>query len=242
VKLEGEVAVVIGAGGGVGAEICRVLAAEGAQLAIADRDLQPLARLDDELGAFGQALDAIDPEAVAAFADETAQRVGTPSILVNCLGVWHAAPFNEVSDEDWRRVVDANLTSIFVTCRAFVPGMQELGRGSVVNFSSTAGEYGSIRPAAHYAAAKGGVIAFSKSLAREVSPSGVRVNVVSPGPLDTPMLGAIDEAQKRRLAERTLVGRLGLPRDIAEAVLYLASSQSSFVTGHVLGVSGGALL
>jgi NAD(P)-dependent dehydrogenase (short-subunit alcohol dehydrogenase family) len=116
------------------------------------------------------------------------------------------------------------------------------GRGSVVNFASTAGEYGSIRPAAHYAAAKGALIAMTKSLAREVSPHGVRVNVISPGPVDTPMLAPADAAQRAQITARTLVGRLGRPEDLAEAALYLGSGDSTFVTGEVLRVNGGALI
>jgi NAD(P)-dependent dehydrogenase (short-subunit alcohol dehydrogenase family) len=111
-----------------------------------------------------------------------------------------------------------------------------------VNIASTAGEYGSVSPAAHYAAAKGGVIAMTKSLAREVSPHGVRVNAVSPGPIDTAALGAVSDEAKARIGARTLFGRLGRPHEIAGACIYLLSPLSTFVTGHVLRVNGGSLL
>jgi len=111
-----------------------------------------------------------------------------------------------------------------------------------VNFASTAGEYGSISPAAHYAAAKAGVIGLTKSLAREVSPCGVRVNALSPGPTDTVALGAATAEQKAQVGARTLLGRLGEPEEIAHGVLYLLGPLSTFVTGHVLRVNGGALL
>jgi NAD(P)-dependent dehydrogenase (short-subunit alcohol dehydrogenase family) len=120
--------------------------------------------------------------------------------------------------------------------------MLERGSGSIINFASTAGEYGSIRPSAAYAAAKGAVIAFTKSLAREVSPAGIRANCVSPGPIDTPMLQAATPEQRAIAASRTLLGRLGTPDDIAQAVRYLASDESSFITGDVLRVNGGSLL
>jgi NAD(P)-dependent dehydrogenase (short-subunit alcohol dehydrogenase family) len=120
--------------------------------------------------------------------------------------------------------------------------MAERGTGSIVNFASTAGEFGSIRPSAAYAAAKGGVIAFTKSLAREVSPHGVRVNVVSPGPVGTPMLDAESEAAQAQVAERTLLGRLGTPGDIAEGVAYLIGDGAGWVTGEVLRINGGSLI
>jgi NAD(P)-dependent dehydrogenase (short-subunit alcohol dehydrogenase family) len=120
--------------------------------------------------------------------------------------------------------------------------MVQRGGGAVINFASTAGEYGSIRPAAHYAAAKGGNIAKTKSLAREVSPHGVRVNVISPGPVDTRMLAPVDEAQRAEIAARTLFDRLGTPEDLAAAALYLSCDDARWVTGEVLRVNGGALL
>jgi len=120
--------------------------------------------------------------------------------------------------------------------------MIERGHGSVVNFASTAGEYGSISPGAHYAAAKGGVIAMTKSLAREVSPHGVRINVVSPGPTDTVALGAATAEQRAAAGARTLFNRLGRPEEIAACCVFLLSEMSAFVTGTVLQVNGGSLL
>jgi NAD(P)-dependent dehydrogenase (short-subunit alcohol dehydrogenase family) len=139
-------------------------------------------------------------------------------------------------------MISTNLLTALVASRAVLPAMLEVGSGAIVNFASTAGEYGSIRPAAAYAAAKAGVIGFTKSLAREVSPLGVRVNAISPGPIDTPALKAVTEAERAKASARTLLGRLGQPHDIAQGVLYLASDESSFVTGTVLQVNGGSLL
>ncbi len=136
----------------------------------------------------------------------------------------------------------ANVTTAFVACRSVLPAMIARRRGSVVNFASTAGEYGSITPGAHYAAAKGAVIGLTKSLAREASPHNVRVNAISPGPVDTVALGAATPQQKADVGARTLLGRLGEPDEIAAGCVYLLSPMSSFVTGHVLRINGGSLL
>jgi NAD(P)-dependent dehydrogenase (short-subunit alcohol dehydrogenase family) len=240
--LEGATTVVIGACGGVGREVARTLAAAGATVAIADLNRAAVDELADELGGVGQAFDATDADAMARFAGAVHAADGPPAAVVNVLGLWHSGDYSALSDADWARVLGANLTAVFLSARCFLPAMQEAGAGSMVNFASTAGEYGSIRPAAHYAAAKGGVIALTKSLAREVAADGVRVNAVSPGPLHTDMLQRKDDAELADIAGRTLVGRLGTPRDMADAVLFLASSASAWVTGEVLRVNGGALL
>lgn len=240
--LAGATAVVVGACGGVGREVAATLARAGATVAIADLDPARVAELAGELGGVGRAFDATDGSAMAAFAREVGDAHGAPAVVVNVLGLWHSGDYAELTDADWAQVIGANLTSVFHSARSFLPAMQRAGAGSMINFASTAGEYGSIRPAAHYAAAKGGVIAMTKSLAREVSPDGVRVNAISPGPLHTDMLQRRDDAELAEIAGRTLVGRLGTPRDMADAVLFLATPASSWVTGEVLRVNGGALL
>jgi NAD(P)-dependent dehydrogenase (short-subunit alcohol dehydrogenase family) len=237
-RLTDQVAVVIGAGGGMGAAICAAFAREGAAVAAADVSTDRLAHID---AGVRLAVDATDAAALDGLREELQRQLGTPTILVNCLGVWHSESYDAVTAADWHAVIDGNLTAAWNSCRAFLPAMVERGGGAVVNFASTAGEYGSIRPAAHYAAAKGGIIAMSKSLAREVAPR-VRVNVVSPGPVDTPMLDAGGDAGKAHIASRTLVARLGTPEDMADACVYLTSPESTFVTGHVLRVNGGALI
>jgi NAD(P)-dependent dehydrogenase (short-subunit alcohol dehydrogenase family) len=136
----------------------------------------------------------------------------------------------------------ANVTTAFVACRSVLPTMIARGSGSIVNFASTAGEYGSISPGSHYAAAKGAVIAMTKSLAREASPHGVRVNAISPGPTDTVALGAATPEQRAMVGARTLFNRLGRPEEIAASCVYLLSGMSSFVTGTVLQVNGGSRL
>lgn len=235
-------AVVVGACGGVGTAICDALAGAGARVAVADLDEPSVRELAARHSGVCAAFDASDSAAMRSFASRVEVRLGVPDVVVNCLGLWHSGDYDELTEDDWDRVIGANLTSVFHAARAFLPAMQRRGSGSMVNFASTAGEYGSIRPAVHYAAAKGGVIAMSKSLAREVSPDGVRVNVISPGPLATKMLQPGADGTQASVASRTLFGRLGTPDDIAAAVLYLASPGSSWVTGEVLRVNGGSLL
>jgi NAD(P)-dependent dehydrogenase (short-subunit alcohol dehydrogenase family) len=239
--------ILTGATGGIGRTIARVLAAAGAQLVVADLSVEAVAGLESELQTdgrriLGRALDASDFDAFAALVDETEQAIGPVEGLVNCAGLWEPMDYEDVDAAAWERTVAANLTTAFAGCSAVLPRMVARGNGSVVNFASTAGEYGSISPAAHYAAAKGGVVAMTKSLAREVGPAGVRVNAISPGPIDTIALGAVTPEQKAKVGQRTLLNRLGRPEEIATGCLFLLCPLSSFVTGHVLRVNGGALL
>lgn len=246
-RLKDRVVLVTGAAGTIGREVSRVLAAHGAQLALTDMAEAPLGSLMSELegtaeALWGRAGDGANYAEFAGLVAEATQALGPPQVLVNVAGTFKFADFVNTVPADWSEMVSANLLTALVACRSVLPAMLEAGSGAIVNFASTAGEYGSIRPAAAYAAAKAGVIGFTKSLAREVSPLGVRVNAISPGPVDTPALKAVTESERAAASARTLLGRLGEPRDIAHGVLYLASDESAFVTGTVLQVNGGSLL
>jgi len=243
--LAGMTVVLTGAAGGIGRHISRVLCEAGSNPILLDRPGETLTALTEAMRdttAEVYATDVTDRDEVRALVEQTERERGAIEAIVNCAGLWEVRNWDEIDDADWQAVVDANLKSAFVCCQAVLPGMVRRGRGSVVNFASTAGEYGSISPAARYAAAKAGVIGLVKSLAREVSPSGVRVNAISPGPTDTVALGANSAELKARVGSRTLLGRLGEPEEIAHAVLYLVGPMSTFVTGHVLRVNGGSLL
>lgn len=242
--LEDQTILVTGAAGGIGRVVSRVLAEAAARLVLVDRPGRALDELTDALGAASdvRAVDATEPGEVRSLVQMTEDNYGPIDGLVNCAGLWEVVPWHEIDDAHWQAVIDANLRSAFVCCQSVLPGMVARRRGAIVNFASTAGEYGSISPSAHYAAAKGGVIALTKSLAREVGEFNVRVNAISPGPTDTSALGAVSAEDKARVGQRTLLGRLAEPEEMAHGVLYLVGPLSTFVTGHVLRVNGGSLL
>lgn len=246
--LQGRTVVMTGAAGAIGMETARRLIQAGAgAMLLTDLPGSSVNEAADTLRAEGgnvraAALDVADPAAFAALLADSAAFLGDVEILVNVAGYWQIVDFVDSDVEHWSTMIRANLTTAMSTCHAVLPQMLARRQGAIVNFASTAGEYGSIRPSAAYAAAKGGVIAFTKSLAREVSPAGVRVNAISPGPIDTPALKAASTEARQTAADRTLVGRLGLPGDLANGVVFLASDEAAFMTGAVLPVNGGSLL
>jgi NAD(P)-dependent dehydrogenase (short-subunit alcohol dehydrogenase family) len=245
--LEHKVAVLTGAGGGIGRYIAIRLAEQGVKLAICDINKQLLEETEQAIVASGGTVITIMTD-ISSEADvttlfrEVSSQYGKLDILINCAAIWDEGDIEQINGQRLDRMIDINFKGTFLMCRSAIGLMRQQKRGSIVNIASTAGEYGSIRPAAHYAASKGAVIAFSKSLAREGAPDQVRVNVVSPGPINTPMLNITDEKQRSQIGERTLLGRVGEPADIANAVLFLSSSVSSWITGEVLRVNGGSLL
>lgn len=241
---KGKVVVVTGAGGGMGRAVALAFEQEGARLALTDASSGGLAETVALLQSKEVITGVIDIRNVAAIREwmnEVKAAWGPVQALANCAGVWRDAPYQEVTEDQWDFTLDINLKGIFFFCQAAMEQMSQAEGGSVVNIASTAGEYGSIRAAAHYAASKGGIIAMSKSLAREGAPS-IRVNVVSPGPTDTPMLAATED-EKREVAKRPMVGRLGTAEDMAAAVLYLSDpKKAGYITGEVLRVNGGSLI
>ncbi len=239
-----KVVVITGAGGGMGRAVAKAFDQEGAKLAITDASAKGLAETVSVLqnkNVISSVVDIRSVQSIYDFMNQVKNKIGHVRVFANCAGVWHDSAFDEVTEEQWNFVLDINLKGNFFFNQAAMIQMKEAGGGSIVNIASTAGEYGSIRHAPHYAASKGGVIAMSKSLAREGAPS-IRVNVVSPGPTDTPMLAATEE-EKREVAKRPLVGRLGTPEDMAAAILYLSDpSKAGYITGEVLRVNGGSLI
>lgn len=236
--LKGRRALVTGGASGIGAAVARALAAGGASVIVADLQGDAAVKLGAEIGGLGIRLDVTDFAAVSASVKE----YGPVHILINSAGVDQHAFFTQTSPEEWRRLLGVNLESVLNTAHAVLGGMQSAGYGRIINIASEAGRLGS-RGGAVYAAAKGGVIAFTRSIARENGRKGITANVIAPGPIDTPLLRqAVEQAGDKILAamtDATLTGRLGTPEEVAAAVVFLASENSGFITGEVLGVSGG---
>ncbi|MBF5096514.1 SDR family oxidoreductase [Azospirillum sp. INR13] len=227
---------------GIGQAIARRFADAGVQVVIADCNITAAQTLAEEIGATAVALDVSDLDRVSrVIADQIADS-GPFDILVNNAGVDQHAFFTHTSPDDWRRLFAVNLEAVLATTHAVLPAMQEAGWGRIINIASEAGRLGS-RGGSVYAAAKGGVIAFTKSIARENGAKGITANVVAPGPIDTPLLRQAvaqgGEKLLRAMTVATLLGRLGTADEVAAAVAFLASDAAGFITGETLGVSGG---
>ena len=236
--LAGRRAFVTGGSKGIGAAIVRQLVAAGAQVVFAARDQQSARELADETDAKPVIFDLVDIDATRKAVKET----GPFDILVNNAGIDQHSFFTNTTPEDWRYLLAINLDAVFATTLEALPFMQEQGFGRIINISSEAGRLGS-RGGSVYAAAKGGVHAFTKSIARENGTKGITANVITPGPIDTPLLQAAvangGEKLLNAMKQATVMNRLGTPEEVAAAVVFLAGNDASFITGEVLGVSGG---
>lgn len=237
--LAGRRALITGASGAIGAAIARALHARGAQVMVCGRRIEPLSVLASELGERvsvhpGDVTDPGFPEEVVA----AAEKAGGLDILVNNAGITRDGLALRMKDEDWQLVLDTNLTAAFRLARAALRGMMRRRFGRIVNIGSVVGATGNPGQA-NYAAAKAGLVGLTKALAAEVASRGITVNCVAPGFIDTAMTQALGEQQRAALAERIPAGRFGRPEDVAAAVLFLASEEASYVTGHTLHVNGG---
>ena len=246
VSLQGRVAVVTGAGRGIGKAIAEALAASGAAVVIAEvadyGEETAAAIRDSGADALYLRVDVSDRASVGNLVEATRDEYGSIDILVNNAGIRPTCPFLNMTPADWKRVLDVNLTGTFNCCKAVAPLMVEAGWGRIVNVSSLAAQRGSTGGHSHYAAAKAGIVGLSKSLARELAPHGVTVNVLAPGWIDTAGWGG--ELEGRRAEYETCVplGRLGQPEDVAHVVRFLVSEQASYLTGVTVPVNGGLFI
>ena len=244
IDLSDRVAVVTGAGSGIGRAIATALSAAGARVAAADINLPGATETTERIAAAGGtaapfAFDITDRGSIAALRVDVEEALGRASILVNNVGWDIIQPFLENTPEYWQRIIDINLLGPVAVTAAFLAPMVQAGEsGRIVNIASDAGRVGSTGEAV-YAGAKGGVIAFTKSLARETARHGICVNCVCPGPTDTPLFRSQPERMQEALERAIPMRRLGQPADVAGAVAFFASDLAAFVTGQVLSVSGG---
>lgn len=240
-KLTDKIAFVTGAGQGIGKAIATKLAAEGATVVVTDINGETAEATAAELGgdSIGLPVDVTSRDSVNAAVDTVIDRFGRLDVLVNNAGWDKAEPFVDSEPETWDRVIGINLYGVLNTSKKILPIMAEQGSGHVVNLGSDAGRVGSSGEAV-YSAAKGGVIAFTKSTAREMARSQVNINCVCPGPTDTALFASMGGEKLRAALQKAIpLRRLGQPEDLANTVAFLASDEASFITGQTVSVSGG---
>jgi 3-oxoacyl-[acyl-carrier protein] reductase len=239
--LQGEIALVTGASRGIGAAIADELAAMGATVigtATTETGAEAIeARLAPQ-GGRGHVLNVTDATSVEKLMDDVTKQHGAVSILVNNAGITRDQLLMRMRDEDWQAILDTNLTSVYRLSKAVMRGMMKARKGRIISIASVIGLTGNPGQS-NYAAAKAGIIAFSKSLAREIGSRGITVNVVAPGFIDTDMTRGLPEESKQALLGQIALGRLGEASDIAKAVGFLASPAAAYITGETLHVNGG---
>ena len=234
-SLEGKTALVTGGSRGIGAAVVRELARAGATVVVGYRSgAEEAEAIASEVGGRAVQADVSNVDDAKRLVEEA----GELDVLVNNAGITRDGVLARMTDDDWRSVLETNLSSVFYTCRAVSRGMMKRRGGSIVSLSSIVGLHGNWGQS-NYAASKGGIVAFTKSLAQELGSRGVRANVVAPGYIKTRLTDAIPEEARQQMLGLTPLGRFGEPEDVARAVRFLSSDDASFITGEVVVVGGG---
>ncbi|MFY0679769.1 MAG: 3-oxoacyl-[acyl-carrier-protein] reductase [Thalassovita sp.] len=238
--LSGKNALVTGASGGIGGEIAKVLHGAGASVGLSGTRVEPLQALANELGERAHVLPCNlgDSEAVDALPKQAIAAMGSVDILVNNAGITRDQIFMRMSDDEWQSVLDVNLTASMRLCRGVMRPMMKSRWGRIINISSIVGATGNPGQV-NYAAAKAGMVGMTKSIAYEVASRGITANAVAPGFIATAMTDKLTDDQKSKINTQIPANRMGLPEEIAAAVLYLASPEAGYVTGSTLHVNGG---
>ena len=239
--LNGEIALVTGASRGIGAAVAQRLSSDGARVIGTATTAEGAARISEALGRSGgrgAVLDVASQASIDALIDGIESQEGPVGILCNNAGITRDTLLLRMKEEDWDAVLQTNLASVFRLSKAVLRGMMKARKGRIISIASVVGLTGNAGQA-NYAAAKAGIVRFSKSLAREVGSRHITVNVVAPGFIDTDMTRALSEEQRAGLSTQIPLGRLGLPADIAAAVAFLASPEAAYITGETLNVNGG---
>jgi len=245
-RLDGRAVVVTGGASGIGKAAALEMARAGGRVIVADVNEEGGAAAQREAEGMGlkleyMKLDLADPQSIDRFAAQALERCGRVDVLANVAGWGKVQPFVENTPEFWERVLAVNLTGPVRLTQKLLPKMMEARAGKIVNVASDAGRVGSLGETM-YSAAKGGMIAFTKSLAREAARGGVNVNCVCPGPTDTPLMAAVPDKLKEAFVKAIPFRRIGKPQEVADAILFFASGRSDYVTGQILSVSGGLTL
>jgi len=245
-KLSGKTAVVTGAAGGIGCKIAEAYAAEGATLALIDRESPRLDSLVSQLCVGGAeirafAVDLRDEKSIASTFASIRQELGSPDILVNNAGIDTTSRLVDMPTAMWDEMLDVNLRSIFLCTREVLPAMIERKWGRIINTASQLGHKGAA-DMVHYSAVKAGVIGFTRALAYEVAESGITVNAVCPGPIETPMLASLPQALRDRKLAELPIGRFGRVEEVVPAYVLLASEGGSYFVGSTLNMNGGDVM
>lgn len=245
--MNGRVAVVTGGASGIGEAIVRALCRDGFAVAINYNSSEAEAHaLASELSAKGSNVitvkaDVSSSDEVNEMMNTVKENLGTPEVLVNNSGIAQQKLFTDITDDDWNRMIGVNLTGTFNTCRAVLPFMVHEKKGKIINISSMWGQVGASCEV-HYSASKAGVIGLTKALAQEVAPSGITVNCVAPGAVETKMMASFTPEDIFSLCEEIPMGRLGKAEEIADVVSFLASDSASYITGQIIGANGGMVV
>ncbi len=238
-KLEGRVAIVTGAGQGIGRAIAEKLRAEGASVVVADKNAETAEKTAAEIGGTAHVTDVSDPDQVSALVAATVGQFGKIDILVNDAAIVPFVPWEELDFAEWRRVMSVNIDGVFLTCKAVYPHMKEAGYGRIVNICSNVVTAGTPNMA-HYVSSKGAVFSFTRSLATEVGAHGITVNAVAPGLTASEGVMASPHAEAFDfVVSLQSIPRRGVPADIAPAVAFLASEEAHWITGQMLTADGG---
>jgi 3-oxoacyl-[acyl-carrier protein] reductase len=245
--MQGKAAIVTGGGSGIGRATCLRLVEQGVNVAVVDIDLDRATEVATEVAARGARsiacqVDISSSEQVSQAVRRAAEAFGQIDVLVNCAGIYKIGTLDQVSEADWDRMLSVNLKGPFLFCKAVVPLMQQRRSGAIVNVSSISGRTTSVLAGPHYVASKAGVIGLTMCLASQLAASGIRVNCVAPGSVDTPMLDFLQPDQYDRLKSRVPLGRLATPEEVAAAIFFLVSPMASYITGETLNVNGGTFM
>ena len=244
-SLEGRAAIITGAGSGIGRAIAQTFGQYGARVLVVDIDPDSAGNVAGEIKAEGGTAlavqcDVTDPNQVAHAVDAALEAFNGLHILVNNAGISPLRAFEQISLEEWNRVLAVNLTGPFLFCQAALPYLRVAGsQGRIINIGSLAGQTGGIAVGAHYAASKGGLMVLTRQLAKILAADGVTVNSISPGTTDTALTQAWGEESRQSLIRQIPLGRLGSPQDVANLALFLASDDAAYITGATININGG---